>query len=66
MKKFLKVFLLCMAVLTVLTVAVSAADYELYADTNSDRIIVRFPWKSDEKDFDAMAAINEIIEEKRK
>lgn len=35
-------------------------DYELYADTNSDRIIVRFPWKSDEKDFNAVEAINEI------
>ncbi len=35
-------------------------DYELYADTNSDRIIVRFPWKSDEKDYNAVEAINEI------
>lgn len=38
-------------------------DYELYADKNSDRIIVRFPWKSDESDFtndNAVAAIDEI------
>ncbi len=35
-------------------------DYELYADRNSDRIIVRFPWKSDEKDFNAVEAIEEI------
>ncbi len=35
-------------------------DYELYADKNSDRIIVRFPWKSDEKDYNAVEAINEI------
>ncbi len=35
-------------------------DYELYADTNSDRIIVRFPWKSDEKEHNAVEAINEI------
>lgn len=35
-------------------------DYELYADTRSDRIIVRFPWKSDEKDFNAVEAIEEI------
>ncbi len=35
-------------------------DYELYADKGSDRIIVRFPWKSDEKEFDAVAAIEEI------
>ena len=35
-------------------------DYELYADKNSDRIIVRFPWKSDEKEFNAVNAIEEI------
>ena len=35
-------------------------DYELYADKNSDRIIVRFPWKSDEKDYNAVEAIDEI------
>ena len=35
-------------------------DYELYADKGNDRIIVRFPWKSDEKEFDAVAAIEEI------
>lgn len=35
-------------------------DYELYADRNSDRIIVRFPWKSDEKEFNAVNAIEEI------
>ncbi len=35
-------------------------DYELYADKNSDRIIVRFPWKSDEKEFNAVSAIEEI------
>ena len=35
-------------------------DYELYADKGNDRIIVRFPWKSDEKEFDAVSAIEEI------
>lgn len=35
-------------------------DYELYADNRSDRIIVRFPWKSDEKEFNAVEAIEEI------
>ncbi len=35
-------------------------DYELYADYNSDRIIVRFPWKEDEKNFDPVAAIDEL------
>ncbi len=35
-------------------------DYELYADYNSDRIIVRFPWKEDEIDFDPVKAIDEL------
>ncbi len=48
------------AIIELRMVSQGITDYELYADTNSDRIIVRFPWKSDEKDFDALAAINEI------
>lgn len=35
-------------------------DYELYADKGSDRIIVRFPWKSDDESQNAVEAINEI------
>lgn len=35
-------------------------DYELYADYNSDRIIVRFPWKDTETEYDPAAAIEEI------
>ncbi|WP_101696932.1 preprotein translocase subunit SecD [Clostridium minihomine] len=35
-------------------------DYEIYTDDNNDRIIVRFPWKSDEKDFDPEQAIQEL------
>lgn len=35
-------------------------DYELYADYNTDRIIVRYPWKADEKNYDVEAAIQEI------
>lgn len=35
-------------------------DYELYADYNSDRIIVRFPWKEDETNFDPVEAIKEL------
>ena len=35
-------------------------DYELYADLANDRIIVRFPWKSDEVEFDPEEAINEL------
>ncbi len=35
-------------------------DYELYADYGSDRIIVRFPWKEDETNFDPVEAISEL------
>ena len=35
-------------------------DYEIYADYGSDRIIVRFPWKEDEADFDPVTAVNEL------
>jgi len=35
-------------------------DYEVYTDYNHDRIIVRFPWKSDEKSFDPQQAIDEL------
>ncbi len=35
-------------------------DYEVYPDYEHDRITVRFPWKSDEKDYDPDAAISEL------
>ncbi len=35
-------------------------DYELYTDYDHDRIIVRFPWKNDEKTFDPESAIQEL------
>ena len=35
-------------------------DYEIYADKGSDRIIVRFPWKEDEADFDPVSAVDEL------
>ena len=38
-------------------------DYELYADSVHNRIIVRFPWKSDEKEYNANEAISEISAE---
>ncbi|MCL2013370.1 MAG: MMPL family transporter [Oscillospiraceae bacterium] len=37
-------------------------DNEVYTDFNKHRIIVRFPWKSDEADFDPEAAIKELGE----
>ena len=35
-------------------------DYEIYADYGSDRIIVRFPWKEDDTDFDPVKAVDEL------
>ncbi|MDR0913555.1 MAG: SecD/SecF family protein translocase subunit, partial [Oscillospiraceae bacterium] len=35
-------------------------DYELYVDYGTDRIIMRFPWKSDETVYDPLEAIKEI------
>ena len=41
-------------------VAQNITDYELYTDSGNNRIIVRFPWKSDETDFDPENAIKEL------
>lgn len=41
-------------------VSQSITDYEIYTDPTNNRIIVRFPWKSDEEDFDPEAAIDEL------
>ncbi len=35
-------------------------DYEVYADTANDSVIVRFPWKNGETNYDAQAALEEI------
>ncbi len=35
-------------------------DYEMYSDLANKQVIVRFPWASDEKDFDPAAAIKEL------
>lgn len=37
-------------------------DYESYIDYSNDRIIVRFPWKENEADFDPEAAVKELGE----
>lgn len=37
-------------------------DYEVYADNHNHQIIVRFPWKAGESDFDAQSAIQELGE----
>ena len=41
-------------------VGLGITDYEDYVDYTRDRIIVRFPWKRDETDFDPQSAIDEI------
>lgn len=41
-------------------VSLNITDYEVYTDTKKDRIIVRFPWKEGEVDFDPEAAIKEL------
>ena len=41
-------------------VGLGITDYESYVDNNINRIIVRFPWKSDEADFNPQTAIDEI------
>ena len=40
--------------------ALNITDYEIYPDASTDSIIVRFPWKEGEVDFDPQAAIAEI------
>ncbi len=41
-------------------VCLGITDYESYVDSNKDRIIVRFPWKTGEADFNPQTAIDEI------
>lgn len=41
-------------------VSLNITDYEVYTDTNKGRVIVRFPWKEGEAEFDPEAAIKEL------
>lgn len=41
-------------------VSLNITDYEVYIDNKKDRIIVRFPWKEGEANFDPEAAIAEL------
>ncbi len=50
------------AIIELRMVSKNITDYELYTDETNDKIIVRFPWKSDESDFDPETAIAEISE----
>jgi len=40
-------------------------DYELYSDTANDRIIVRFPWSTEETEFNPETAVKELGETAR-
>ena len=48
------------AIIETRMVSQNITDYELYTDATNNRIIVRFPWRSDETDFDPEEAINEL------
>lgn len=41
-------------------IANNITDYEAYSDTDNDQVIIRFPWKSGETEFDAASAIEEL------
>ena len=47
-------------IIKVRMVSQNITDYEIYTDYDKDRIIVRFPWKEDETDFDPETAIAEL------
>jgi len=49
-------------IIKVRMVSQNITDYEIYTDYDKDRIIVRFPWKEDEADFNPEAAIQELGE----
>lgn len=48
------------AVIETRMVSNNITDYELYADESTSKIIVRFPWKEGETEFDADKALSEI------
>lgn len=48
------------AIIEVRLVNQNITDYEVYTDLNKDRVIVRFPWKEGEADFNPEKAIQEL------
>ena len=48
------------AVIKVRLLNQNITDSEVYTDYDKDRIIVRYPWKEDETDFDAQQAVEEL------
>ncbi len=41
-------------------IANNITDYEAYTDTDNDQVVIRFPWKNNETNFDAKKAIEEL------
>ena len=50
------------AVISQRLVSLAITDSDLFVDYKNDRIIVRFPWKSDEENFDPEEAVKELGE----
>lgn len=50
------------AIIKVRLVSQNITDSEVYTDTSRNRIIVRFPWKADEVDFNPEQAVKELGE----
>ncbi len=50
------------AIIETRLINLNITDYEIYPDMEQDRIIVRFPWKSGEENFDPVRAIEELGE----
>ena len=50
------------SILDVRLVSQNVTDYEIYPDYTNDRITVRFPWNSDEKDYNPDKALSELIQ----
>ncbi|MBQ7038706.1 MAG: SecD/SecF family protein translocase subunit [Clostridia bacterium] len=41
-------------------IANNITDYEAYTDTDNNQVVIRFPWKNNETEFDAKSAIEEL------
>ncbi len=53
------------SIIKVRLVSLNITDSEVYTDFDNDRIIVRFPWKAEETDFNPEQAITELGETAR-
>lgn len=50
------------AIIETRLVGKNITDYEIYVDYNTDRLICRFPWQSDDDSFDPELAVKELGE----